>query len=95
MKLQELLRHYKTNLGKSNSNLNNQRRLLPLRKFEVTYITSVNQSDVERTDSFTADMHRVEEGRNQFLNTGNVIREYQLPLIRIVVTPIDDAEIPE
>lgn len=74
--------------------MGNHRRLLPLRKYEVTYVTSINQSDVERTDTFTADMHRVEEGRNQFLSTGNVIREYQLPLIRIVVTPADDEEIP-
>jgi monomeric isocitrate dehydrogenase len=70
--------------------MKNERRLLPLRKFEVTYITSIDQRDVERTDSFTADMHRVEEGRNQFMSTGNVIREYQIPLIRIVVTPVDE-----
>jgi hypothetical protein len=69
---------------------------MPLRKYEVSYIVSINQSDVEKTDTFTADMHRVEDGgRNQFLSTGNVIREYQLPLVRIIVTPVDDTEVPK
>jgi hypothetical protein len=68
---------------------------MPLRKYEVTYIISINQSDVERTDTFTADMHSVQEGRNLFYNTGNVIREYQLPMVRIIATPVDDSEVPE
>jgi hypothetical protein len=68
---------------------------MPLRKFEVTYIKSINQQDVEVSDTFTADYHDVKEGRNQFYNTGHVIREYQYPLMRIIVTPVDDAEVPQ
>jgi len=75
--------------------LSNELRILPLRKYEVTYLTSINQQDVERTDSFTADYHNVQDGRNLFYRTGNVIREYQRPLERIVVTPVDASEIPE
>jgi hypothetical protein len=78
--------------------LNNELRILPLRKYEVTYVISVDQSDKITTDVFTADFHRsdTEAGfiRNQFMRTGNVIREYQLPLLRVVVTPADDEEIP-
>lgn len=75
--------------------MKNERRLIPLKKYEVKYFVSVDQNDKIITETFTADMHRVEEGRNQFLSTGHVIREYQLPLISIVVTPVDgDEEIP-
>jgi hypothetical protein len=75
--------------------MSNELRILPLRKYEVNYIISVDQNDVIREDTFTADYHDVKEGRNLFYRTGNVIREYQMPLIRIVATPVDDAEIPE
>jgi hypothetical protein len=44
------------------------------------------------TDVFTADFHDVVEGRTRFYRTGNVIREYHINLINIVVTPVDDAE---
>jgi hypothetical protein len=67
---------------------------MPLRKYEVTYIVSVDQNDEIKTDTFTADYHDVKEGRNLFYNTGHVIREYQLPMIRIVATPVDAEEIP-
>ena len=75
--------------------MSNELRILPLRKYEVNYIISVDQNDVVREDTFTADYHDVKEGRNLFYRTGNVIREYQMPLIRIVATPVDDTEIPE
>jgi hypothetical protein len=67
---------------------------MPLRKYEVTYMVTVDQNDEIKTDTFTADFHDVKEGRNLFYNTGNVIREYQLPMIRIVATPVNDEEIP-
>lgn len=70
--------------------MNNELRILPLRKYEVTYMTTVNQNDVEKKDVFTADYHTVQDGRNLFFRTGNVIREYQRPLESIVVTPVDD-----
>lgn len=75
--------------------MNNERRFMPLRKYEVTYIISIDQNDEERTDTFTADHHDVKEGRNLFYNTGHVIREYQLPMIRIIATPVNDAEVPK
>lgn len=74
----------------------NELRILPLRKYEVTYIVSIDTNDKLHTDTFTADYHTVNEGRNQFLRTGHVIREYQMPLVRVVVTPVDDdTQIPE
>ena len=75
--------------------MNNERRFMPLRKYEVTYIMSVDQNDNIITETFTADHHTVVDGRNQFFNTGHVIREYQYPLLKIVVTPVDDAEVPK
>lgn len=75
--------------------MNNELRILPLRKFEVTYLVSINQSDEIHTDTFTADFHDVKDGRNLFYRTGNIIREYQLPMIRIVATPVSDSEIPQ
>lgn len=75
--------------------MSNELRILPLHKYEVTYIVSIDTNDKQLTDTFTADYHTVNEGRNQFLRTGNVIREYQIPLIRIVRTPVDDSEVPE
>ena len=76
--------------------MSNELRILPLRKYTVTYIMSLDQNDKIMEDVFTADYHNVTEGRNQFFRTGNVIREYQYPLLRIVATPVDeDAEIPE
>jgi len=76
--------------------LNNELRILPLRKFTVTYQMQIDQNDVIKQDTFTADHHNVLDGsRNVFYRTGNIIREYQIPLMRIVVTPIDgDEEIP-
>lgn len=68
--------------------MSNELQILPLREFEVTYIKSINQNDVETSDTFTADFHDVKDGRNLFYRTGNVIREYQMPLMRIVVTPV-------
>jgi len=75
--------------------MSNELRILPLRKFEVIYLVSINQNDEIHTDTFTADFHDVKEGRNLFYRTGNIIREYQLPMIRIVATPVSDSEIPQ
>jgi len=72
--------------------LNNELRILPLRKYEVHYIISLDQNDVERSDTFTADFHDVKDGRNMFFRTGHVIREYQYPLLRIIVTPVDEQD---
>lgn len=72
--------------------MNNELRILPLREFAVTFIKSINQNDVEETETFTADYHTViDHARNVFYRTGNIVREYQIPLMRIVVTPADDA----
>lgn len=71
--------------------MSNELRILPLRKYEVTYMMSVNQNDEVHTDVFTADFHNVIDNRNIFYRTGNVIREYQTPyVLRIVVTPVDE-----
>lgn len=76
--------------------MNNELQILPLRKFEVTYVVSINQTDVEKNETFTADYHVViDHSRNVFYRTGNIIREYQVPMIKIVVTPVDEAEVPK
>lgn len=72
--------------------MSNELRILPLREYEVYYTLSIDQKDIEKTDTFTADYHNVIDGRNVFYRTGNVIREYQMPLIRIRVTPVDSDE---
>ena len=75
--------------------MNNELRILPLREYEVTYGVCVDQHDMLVTDKFTADFHDVSEGRfTRFYRTGNIIREYHLPLISIVVTPADGEKIP-
>lgn len=75
--------------------MSNELRILPLRKYTVSYIVSIDQNDEEREDTFTADFHDVKEGRNLFYRTGNVIREYQISLRRIIATPVDgDEEVP-
>lgn len=71
--------------------MNNELRILPLRKYEVTYIVVIDQHDILTTDTFTADHHNVIDGRNVFYRTGNAIREYQMPLMRIIATPEDAA----
>lgn len=65
--------------------MSNELRILPLREYEVTY----NTYGDERRDVFTADHHTIENGRAIFRRTGNIIREYQCPVIRIIVTPVD------
>lgn len=76
--------------------MNNELRILPLRRYEVTYRIEVDQNDKIVTDVFTADYHAViDHSRNVFYRTGNVIREYQVPMIKIVVSPVDgDEDIP-
>lgn len=76
--------------------MNNEYQILPLRKYDVTYKLEIDQNDVIVEETFTADYHTViDHSRNVFYRTGNIIREYQIPLISIVVTPVDDSEIPE
>jgi hypothetical protein len=71
--------------------MNNELRILPLRRFDVTFTRSIDQRDVEETETFTADLHAViDHSRNVFYRTGNIIREYQVPLMRIVATPVDE-----
>lgn len=69
--------------------MNNELRILPLREYEVTYVVYGREGGHERQDVFTADHHTIEDGRAIFRRTGNIIREYQCPVIRIVVTPVD------
>lgn len=72
--------------------MSNELRILPLRRYEVHYTVPINQNDEERVDVFTADYHGVNEGRNIFYRTGNVVREYQMRINQIVVTPVDDSD---
>ena len=75
--------------------MNNELRILPLRKYEVTYRIQVDQNDKIVSETFTADFHTViDHARNVFYRTGNIIREYQVPLMKIVVTPVDDEDVP-
>lgn len=71
--------------------MNNERRILPLRKYTVSF-------EDGRTMTFTADSMRYdkEEATYYFYSTGNVIRLIRaFGVEQIVVTPVDDAEVPE
>jgi hypothetical protein len=73
--------------------LSNELRILPLRKYEVTFNDYVGGDNFRVMDVFTADFHDVTEGRTRFYRTGNVIREYHTMLHSIVITPVDDEAI--
>lgn len=73
--------------------MKNELRIKPLLKYEVTLYDSVVG---EAKDAFTAEGYAVRDGRTMFYRTGNLIREYQVPLISIIATPVDDdADIPK
>lgn len=73
--------------------MNNERRIKPLMRYEVTVYDAVIGEGV---DTFTAESHEIKDGhRTVFYNTGHIIREYQVPLKRIVATPIDDEQVSE
>ncbi len=70
--------------------MNNDIKIKPLLKYDVTYYDGVIGPAI---DSFTADDHYTNDvGVTTFLRTGNIIREYILPIIKVVITPVDDDE---
>lgn len=75
--------------------MKNERRVRELRKYEVTFGYAVDTNDKVVTESFTADDHDYDGRRTVFYNCGNVIREYHAPLISMVISPVDPAEIPK
>lgn len=71
----------------------NELQIRPLRLYEVQYGVSINQQDNIITDSFTADDHDITPGHSVFYRLGNVIREYQAPIVRMIMTPVTDADL--
>lgn len=68
--------------------MNNERRLKPLRKYEVTF------DGEQEPITFTGDDmgFDVESDSYHFYNTGNIIRIIAAPGVeQIVVTPVDEA----
>ena len=85
-------------LSLESSHLNNELKILPLRRYAVTtfdYAAGFGQGgNVE--DVFTADHHNVNDTgtRFTFYRTGNIVREYFGSVNKIIVTPVDAEEIP-
>jgi hypothetical protein len=72
--------------------MGNRLRIKPLLRYEVHYRSPVAELIV---DTFTADEINHDIGLTYFSRTGNVIRVYQVPLEKILITPVDsDEEIP-
>lgn len=69
--------------------MKNEVRIKPLLKYVVEYVDDMGKV----VEAFTGDGYEVRDGRTVFHRTGNTVREYQVPLIRIEVTPVDDDEI--
>lgn len=73
--------------------MKNELRVRPLLKYEVEYTVSINQSDVLHKDTFTADDQEYDGRRTMFYRTGNIVREYHVPLTKIIISPVDDEDL--
>jgi hypothetical protein len=72
--------------------MNNQVKIKPLMKYELFF----DNVDHRENEVFTADGYVQDENSLIFYRTGNIIRQYFYPFpAKIVVTPVDDAELPE
>jgi hypothetical protein len=70
--------------------MNNELKIKPLLQYEVTHM--------QGTDIFTADSYVNDDGEYIFYRTGNVVRVYPQgysAVSKIVVTPVDQAEVPQ
>lgn len=71
----------------------NERQLKPMRKYEVHTHIYKDGRDCYECDTFTGDEHQVmvngdgDVQRVQFLNAGNVIKEYFGAPVKIIITP--------
>lgn len=73
--------------------MRNELRIRPLMKFQVTYMVSVDQRDQLIEDVFTADDYDASPGRTVFYRTGNPIRDYQAPIVKLIISPVDDEDL--
>jgi hypothetical protein len=70
--------------------MNNELRILPLRSMKLLIIVVNHQHDLWKLTCLQQTITVIEGRMTRFYRNGNVIREYQMPLMRIVVTPADD-----
>lgn len=68
--------------------MKNEIQIKPLLKFELSFY----DDDI---DVFTADQYLQDENSLIFYRTGNVIRQYFVMPNKMIVSPVDNAEIPE
>lgn len=69
--------------------MENKLRIRPLMKFDITYMVSVDQRDQLIEDTFTADDYDASPGRTVFYRLGNPIRDYQAPIVKMIISPVD------
>ena len=70
--------------------MNNELKIKPLLRYEV--VTGFGAEP----DVFTADSHLVDDNNVIFYRTGNIIRQYvDVGGVKIVVTPVDETELPK
>lgn len=77
--------------------IKNERQIRPLRKYEVFTRQYTLDGHEEQSETFTADDMVRDEDSLIFYSTGNPIRFYvgqPLPH-KIIVTPVEDAELPQ
>lgn len=74
------------------ASMQNKVRIRPLLQYEVSYYQYIDGKEKLNTDTFTGDDYESVPGRTVFYRTGNVIREYQRPILDIVVSPVDDED---
>jgi hypothetical protein len=73
--------------------LKNEIRIRELRKYDVTYMVSIDQQDKKIRVVFTADDHDIQPGNAVFYRLGNVVRQINAPLIETVISPVDDEDL--
>lgn len=69
--------------------MQNKLRIRELRKYEVTYLMTIDQNDAIEKVVFTADDHDIQPGNAVFYRLGNVVRQINAPLIETVISPLD------
>lgn len=73
--------------------MQNKLRIRELRKYEVTYLMTIDQNDEIAKVIFTADDHDIQPGNAVFYRLGNVVRQINAPLIETVISPLDDEDL--
>jgi hypothetical protein len=75
--------------------MKNEVRIKPLLKYEVHYRTfEENGREILQIDTFTADEMGADPSMTTFFRTGHTIRVYFVKLEKVVISPVDDEDLP-